>query len=636
MRHLLFAAMLMLGAALPPAYAFDAFHIQDILVEGLQRIEVGTVFNYLPVNVGDTLDEARAAEAVRALFKTGFFSDVHLQREGDALIVVVEERPSVNKVKLTGNNDIHSEELTDALKRFGLAEGHIFDRSALEQVERELERQYFARGKYGVKIKTKVAPLERNRVDVSIEIDEGDVAKLREINLVGNKKFSTGDLLKVFQHGPPTLMSMFSQNDQYSKQKLAADLETLRSFYLDRCYIDFNVESTQVAISPDKKNVYITVNLSEGDQFTVSEVKRAGELKVPEAELQPLISVAPSDIFSRIEGTESAARIYERLGKEGYAFANINPSPDGDRERRTVKLTFFVDPNKRVYVRRVNVSGNTRTRDEVVRREVRQMEGGWISTEQVNRSRVRLQRLGYFEEVNVETPAVPGVDDQVDVNFDVKERSSFGSLMAGVGFSQSQGVLLNASVTQDNFLGTGKRISAQVNNSQVNTIYSFSYTNPYYTLDGVSRGFRVYSRTTDAGQANVGDFSADAYGTSVNYGIPLSEYDSARISLGYEHTVIKTTTTTPPRYLSYLQDNGDNFDSVKLTLGWSYDTRDEAFFPNNGMLESLSVDTALPGSGLTFYKASNRTTWYRSLSRRFTFSLDGEVAYGQSYGGTMG
>src|SRR3569833_2234267 len=411
MRHLLFAAMLMLGAALPPAYAFDAFHIQDIRVEGLQRIEVGTVFNYLPVNVGDPLD------AARALFKTGFFSDVHLQRVGDALIVVVEERPSVNKVKLTGNKDIHSEELTDALKRIGLAEGHIFDRSALEQVERELERQYFARGKYGVKIKTKVEPLERNRVDVSIEIDEGDVAKIREINLVGNKKFSTGDLLKVFQLGPPTLMSMFSQNDQYSKQKLAADLETLRSFYLDRGYIDFYVESNQVAISPDKKNVYITVNLSEGDQFTVSEVKLAGELKVPEAELQPLISVAPSDIFSRKEATESAARINERLGKEGYAFANINPTPDVDRERRTVKLTFFVDPNKRVYVRRVNVSGNTRTRDEVVRREVRQMEGGWISTEQVNRSRVRLQRLGYFEEVNVETPAVPGVDDQVDVNF---------------------------------------------------------------------------------------------------------------------------------------------------------------------------------------------------------------------------
>lgn len=634
MRYFVFAAMLMLGLVSPSAHAFTAFPIQDIRVEGLQRIEVGTVFNYLPVNVGDTLDETRAAEAVRALFKTGFFSDVRLQRAGETLIVVVEERPSISKVKLTGNKDIGSEDLTEALKRIGLAEGHIFDRSALDQVERELERQYFARGKYGVKIKTEVEPLERNRVDVSIEIDEGDVAKIREINIVGNKKFATDDLLKVFQLGPPTLMSMFSQNDQYSKQKLAADLETLRSFYLDRGYIDFNVESTQVAISPDKKNVYITVNLGEGDQFTVSEVKLAGELKVPEPELKPLISIAAGDIFSRKEVTESAARINERLGKEGYAFANINPTPDVDRERRTVKLTFFVDPNKRVYVRRVDVSGNTRTRDDVVRREIRQLEGGWISTEQVNRSRVRLQRLGYFEEVNVETPAVPGIDDQVDVNFNVKERSSFGSLMAGVGLSQSQGVLLNASVTQDNFLGTGKRVSAQVNNSRVNTVYSFSYTNPYYTLDGVSRGFRLYSRTTEAGRADVGDFTADTYGASVNYGFPLSEYNTAKLSVGYEHNAINTATGTPQRYRDYLARNGDNFDALKLTLGWSHDTRDEAFFPTKGLLESLSLDTTLPGSGLDYYKVSNRTTWYQPLGKRFTFSLDGELAYGASYDGT--
>lgn len=633
MRQIVCAVILTTLLSIPPAFAFSSFRIQDIRVEGLQRIEVGTVFNYLPVNVGDTLDEARAAEAVRALFKTGFFSDVRLQREGDSLIVAVEERPSINEVKLTGNKDIRSEELTDALKRIGLTEGHIFDRSVLDQVERELERQYFARGKYGVKIKTTVTPLERNRVDVSLAIDEGDVAKISEINLVGNRKFSTGELLKIFQLGPPTVMSFFSQNDQYSKQKLAADLESLRSFYLDRGYIDFNVESTQVAISPDKKRVYITVNIIEGDQFTVSEVKLAGDLKVPEPELAKLISIQPGEIFSRKQVTESASRINERLGKEGYAFANINPVPDIDREKLTVKLSFFVDPNKRVYVRRVNISGNSRTRDEVVRREIRQMEGGWISTDQVNRSRVRLQRLGYFEGVNVETPAVPGLDDQVDVNYTVKERSSFGSLMAGVGFSQSQGVLLNASVTQDNFLGTGKRVSAQINNSRVNTIYSFSYTNPYYTLDGVSRGFRLFSRKTDAGQANVGDFTADAFGGSVNYGIPLSEYDSARVSLGYEHTNINTTALTPQRYRDYLLANGDTFDTMRLTLGWSHDTRDEAFFPTSGLLESLSVDTSLPGSKLMYYKASNRTTWYVPFSRRFTFSLDGDISYGATFGG---
>lgn len=636
MRHVVFAAVLFACLPFPSAHALEPFRIQDIRVEGLQRIEIGTVFNYLPVNVGDTLDEARAAAAVRALFKTGFFSDVRLERAGDALVVVVEERPSIASVKLSGNKDISSDDLTDALKRIGLSEGNIFDRSALDQVERELERQYFARGKYGVKIKATVTPLERNRVDVELKIDEGDVAKIREINLVGNRRFGTEELRALFELGPPNMLSFFSQNDQYSKQKLAADLETLRSFYLDRGYIDFNVESTQVAISPDKKKVYITVNLAEGDQFTVSEVKLAGDLKVSESELAALISVAPGDVFSRKEVTESSTRINERLGKEGYAFANINPVPDVDRAQRTVKLTFFVEPNKRVYVRRVNISGNARTRDEVARREIRQMEGGWISTDQVNRSRVRLQRLGYFENVNVETPPVPGVDDQVDVNFNVKERSSFGSLMAGVGFSQSQGVLLNASVTQDNFLGTGKRVSAQINNSQVNTIYSFSYTNPYYTLDGVSRGFRVFSRTTDAGQANVGDFSADAFGASINYGIPLSEYDSMRIALGYERTTIKPTIATPRRYLDYLDANGNDFDSLKLTLGWSHDTRNEAFFPTSGLLESLSVDAALPGSGLMYYKASNRTTWYRPLSSRFTFSLDGELAYGEAYGDTVG
>ena len=619
-----------------PAHAFTAFRIQDVRVEGLQRIEVGTVFNYLPVSVGETLDEIRAAEAVRALFKTGFFSDVKLERDGESLVVVVEERPSIAKVNLSGNKDIRSDELTDALKRIGLAEGRIFDRSSLDQVERELERQYFARGKYGVKITSTITPLERNRVEIDLKIDEGQVAKIQEINLVGNQRFTTAELLGTFQLGPPTLFSVFNQNDQYSKQKLAADLETLRSFYLDRGYIDFSVDSTQVAISPDKKRVYITINISEGEQFTISEVKLAGDLKAPEDELMALISIKAGEVFSRRAVTESATRINDRLGREGYAFANINPVPDVDREQRTVKLTFFVDPNKRVYVRRVNVSGNARTRDDVLRRELRQMEGGWISTDQVNRSRVRLQRLGYFDEVNVETPAVPGLDDQVDVNYSVKERSSFGSLMAGVGFSQSQGVLLNASVNQDNFLGTGKRVSAQVNNSQVNTVYSFSYTNPYYTLDGVSRGFRLFSRTTDAGQADVADFTADAFGGSVNYGFPLSEFDSLRLSFGYEHTTVNTTTLTPQRYLDYLAANTDEFDAFKATLGWSHDTRNEAFFPTTGMLESLSLEVALPGSGLTYYKATNRSTWYKSLSRRFTFSADGEIAYGDAYGDTTG
>ena len=629
---LLLAACLYANAA----WAFEPFVIKEIRVDGLQRIEVGTVFNYLPISVGDTLNEQRAAEAIRALFKTGFFSDVSLDHKGDVLVVKVVERPSISKVNLSGNKDIKTEDLTEALKRIGLAEGRVFDRSMLEQVKRELERQYFARGKYGVKISSEVKPQDRNRVEVNLKIDEGKVAKINRITIVGNRAFSEDTLLDNFQLGPPALFSVFTENDQYSKQKLGADLETLRSYYLDRGYIDFSIDSTQVAITPDKKDVYITINITEGNQFTVTDVKLAGDLKVPEPELAALISVKPGEIFSRKQVTESNARINNRLGKEGYAFANISPTPDLDRVKRTVKLTFFVDPGKRVYVRRVNVSGNSRTRDVVLRREIRQLENGWISTDSVNRSRERLQKLGYFDEVNVETPAVPGTDDQVDVDFGVKERSSFGSLNAGVGFSQSQGLLLNASVNQDNFMGTGKHVSAAINNSKVNTVYSFSYTNPYYTVDGVSRGFSLFLRTTDAGQANVGSYTSDALGGSVNYGIPLSEFNTMRASVGYEKSTLKTNVLTPQEYLQFLSANGSDFGVFKLTLSWAHDTRNKAFFPDNGLLQSLSVSTALPGSDLNYYKLSTQTTWYHSLFNILTVSLNGEVDYGRPYGTTAG
>ena len=630
--------IVMLAACLwaGPVRAFEPFVIKDIRVEGLQRIEVGTVFNYLPVAVGDTLNDQRAAEAIRALFKTGFFSNVSLDHRGDTLVVKVVERPSISKVNISGNKDIKTEDLTDALKRIGLAEGRVFDRSMLEQVKRELERQYFARGKYGVKITSEVKAEDRNRVEVDLKIDEGKVAKINRITLVGNHAFSEETLLSNFQLGPPDLFSVFTENDQYSKQKLAADLETLRSYYLDRGYIDFSIDSTQVAITPDKKDVYITVNITEGNQFTVSGVKLAGDLKVPQAELAALISVKPGEIFSRKKVTESNARINERLGKDGYAFANINPTPELDREKRTVKLTFFIDPGKRVYVRRVNISGNSRTRDVVLRREIRQLENGWISTDSVNRSRERLQKLGYFDEVNVETPAVPGTDDQVDVNFGVKERSSFGSLTAGVGFSQSQGLLLNASVNQDNFMGTGKHVSAAVNNSKVNTIYSFSYTNPYYTANGVSRGFSLFLRTTDAGQANVGSYTSDAMGGSVNYGIPLTEFNTMRVSVGYERTRLKTSSLTPQDYLQFISSNAADFGMFKLTLSWAHDTRNKAFFPDSGLLQSLSATTVLPGSDLNYYKLSTQTTWYHPLFDIFTLSLDGEVDYGGTYGSTVG
>ncbi|MEO7557897.1 MAG: outer membrane protein assembly factor BamA [Gammaproteobacteria bacterium] len=614
-------------------WGIEPFVIKDIRVEGLQRISAGTVFSYLPVKVGDTLDDARSAETIRALFKAGFFKDVQLDRDGDVLVISVTERPSIGSVKISGNKDIESDVLTNALKEQGLVEGRVFDRALLDKVEQELNRQYLSRGKYAARIKTTVTPLERNRVGISIAISEGRAARIHEINIVGNKKFSDKKLRKNFQLSTPSFLSFYTGSDQYSKQKLTADLEALRSYYLDRGYINFNIESTQVSITPDKKDIYITINITEGEQFSVKDVKLAGDLVVPEQDLIKLVTVQSGDVFSRKDTVETTTKLAERLGQEGYAFTNINTIPEIDQENKQVSLTFFVDPGKRVYVRRINMVGNTKTRDEVLRREMRQLEGGWIDTEKVKRSRTRLEKLDYFEQVNVETPAVPGSTDQVDVNFSVVEKPS-GNLLAGVGFSQSQGIIFNTSISQDNFMGSGKRVSAAFNNSSVNTVYSFAYTNPYYTLDGISRGFSLFSRDTDAGKANVADFTTKVIGASVNYGIPVNEFDTIRVGLGYESTDLSTTANTPNEYQSFLTDNGSQFDTIKLTTGWSHDTRNRLIFPDQGRLQNLTAEVGLPGGGLEYYKLSYRHQMLFPLSRDFTLSLNGDVGYGDSYGDT--
>lgn len=626
--------MVLLGfLSVTGAQAFDAFTVKDIKLEGLQRIAVGTVFNYLPVRIGETFDDERSVAALRELFKTGFFEDIALAREGDVLVVNVVERPAISDVKFEGNSDIDTEQLTDALKQTGLAKGRTFDRSLLDKVEQELQRQYFSRGKYGVKITTEVKPLERNRVDVDIKIHEGGVATIAQINIVGNNAFSDDELTNQLQLGVRGSLNPFSSRDQYSKQKLSADLESLKSYYLDRGYINFNVDSTQISITPDRSNVYITINVSEGDQFTIKEVKLAGHLVVPEAELQPLLEVKVGDLFSRKLVTQSSENISQRFGLEGYAFSNINPVPNVNKESREVSLTFVVDPGKRIYVRRVNIAGNTRTRDDVVRRELRQFEGGWIATDKINRSRERLMRLGYFEEVNVETPSVPGVEDQVDVNITVKERST-GSVQAGVGFSESQGVLFTASISHDNFFGSGKRVSAEVNTSQVNTIYSFLYNNPYYTQEGISRGIRLFYRKTDSSATNTASYNADTYGLNVDYGFPLSEYYRTSLGFGLEHTEIRETSSTPQAYSDFLRDNAAVFDLLKINPGWSYDTRDRAIFPIKGVFNSIDGEVATPGSDLTYYKIATRAQWYHPLSKSWVFYLGGQVGYGGAYGDT--
>lgn len=618
-----------------PAQAAEDFIIEDIRVEGLQRLTPGTVFNYLPMKVGDEFNDQRSGEVARVLFKTGLFDDVRLKRDGNVLVVIVKERPSIASITLNGNEDIKSDDLIDSLRQIGFAEGRVFDKSQLDGLERELRRQYFSLGKYAVRIKSTVTELENNRVDVVIDISEGLPAKIRQINIVGNESFDEDDLLKQFKLSTPTLFSFFTKVDQYSKQKLSADLESLRSFYLDNGYVNFNIDSTQVSITPDKKDIYITVNVTEGEPFTVSRVELAGDLIIPEEDLFKQVRITRGDLFSRKAVTETTTNLTDIIGNEGYAFANVNAIPDIDRENKTVAVTFFIDPGKRVYVRRINFSGNVKTRDEVLRREMRQLEGAWISTTKVQRGRIRLQRLGYFQEVNVETPAVPGESDQVDVNYSVVENPS-GQFLAGLGFSQSQGFIFQTSVTQDNFLGSGKSIAFAFNNSEVNRQFTLGYRNPYYTIDGISRGFNATFQQRDASNANVTRFDSTVWGGGVDFGIPVSEFNSFFLSLNYENTEIDTDSIIAREVIDFINLNGDRFDILRLNSSFTYDTRNSAFFSDDGMLHRFSAQVAVPGPGdsLEFYKLSYRTQIFYELIEDYVFSFKGDIGYGDSYGDT--
>jgi outer membrane protein insertion porin family len=620
-------ALLLCGSA----RAFEAFEVTDIRVEGLERISPGTVFNYLPIKVGDTVDTNDTVNAVKTLFKTGFFSDIRMERDGTVLVVYVKERAAISSIKITGNKDLETDKLLEGLKDIGLAEGRVFDRSLLDKVEQELRRQYFSRGKYAVRIKTTITPLERNRVGILIDISEGEVARIKQINIVGNHVFTDKELRKGFSLDTPSLLSFITKNDQYSKQKLSADLETLRSFYLDRGYLNFNVISTQVSITPDKKDIYITINISEGEQFRIHEVTLSGKLVLKPEDLFPLVMINPGDIFSRKRVTEAVDRISAKLGDQGYAFANVNTVPDVNEAQKEVSLAFIVDPGKRVYVRRVNVKGNITTRDEVLRREMRQMEAGWFSAEKVERSRTRLQKLGFFEDVNVETPAVPGTTDQVDVNYAVTETSS-GNITAGAGYSQTSGILFNASISQDNFLGSGKRVSFAFNNSKVTTLYNFYYTDPYYTIDGISRGFGLFYRKTDADQANISSYTTDAYGANVNYGIPINEFDTVRVSPEFENLKLKETSDSPDQVIDFVDQHGSDYNTLKLTGSWSHDTRNKVLFADEGGLQSFSVETAVPGSGLEYYKLGYEQRRYVPLTKNLTLSMHAELGYGDGYG----
>jgi outer membrane protein insertion porin family len=613
------------------AIAAEPFVVRDIRLEGLQRISAGTVFNYLPIKVGDTVDSSRTGDALRALYKTGFFRDVRIEREGDSLVVFLHERPSIATIEFTGNKDLSTEDLLESLEQEGFAQGRVFNRSTFDQVEQELRRTYFAVGKYGVKIESTITPLERNRVGISFDISEGAVATIKQINVVGNTVYDDDELVDLFVLETTGFWSWITSADQYSKQKLSADLETLRSYYLDSGYINFNIDSTQVSITPDKKDVYVTINITEGDQFSISEIRMAGEILVPETELFGLVVVEHGDIFSRQKITETSANISDWLGNEGYAFANINAVPEIDNEKKEVALTFFLDPGKRVYVRRINFKGNTKTEDEVLRREMRQLEGGWISTGAVERSKERLERLGFFEDVNVETPAVPGTTDQVDVNFSVTEKSS-GSLIVGAGFSQVAGVTINIGVTQENFLGTGHRVSATFNNSDINRTFAVGWLNPYLTQDGVSLSVDAYLRKTNAGAANLADYDLDELGLRLGTGIPISEFNTVDFAITPQRTKFTAGASASQEVLDFENQTGGEYTTYTLTAGWSNDTRDNFLLPSKGSLVSLVADVTTPGSDLTFYKLTFRYQQLFDLTRLFALRFDTQIGYGDGYG----
>ncbi|MDH5545128.1 MAG: outer membrane protein assembly factor BamA [Gammaproteobacteria bacterium] len=623
----------------PLLLAFDAFTVKQIRIEGAERISEDTVLNYLPVKEGDKFDQIRVEQAISALFGTGFFNDVQVLRDGDTLVVRLVERPSIAKITIKGNEEISTEDLTTELKKIGLADGRVFNRSLLERVELELQRQYFSLGRYGVSISSRILEQERNRVAIDLTIDEGEVARIRQINLIGNESFSDELLLSKLNSGEHSFLALLSSSSKYSREKLQADLEIIRSYYMDRGYVNFNIESTQVSISPDKKDVFVTVNVDEGEKFFVKEVSLRGDIIIPEVEMRKVMTVSGGQVFSRKEITETSTRISERLSEEGYAFANVNPAPEFHKdEKNQVSLVFFVDPGKRVYVRRVNFTGNIKTQDEVMRREMRQLEGGWISTSKINRSKVRLQRTGFFEDnINIETPPVPGRTDVVDVNFTVVERPS-GNIQAAVGYGGDSGFIVSGSVNQTNFLGTGRRVGVEVNNSQISRVFSLSLSDPYYTVDGISRSISLSSRRTNISQftTTVGAYTADVTGASMSLGIPLSEFRSARAGLNLENTGITIGDETTQSFRDEL--NGEkkrDYYTLSVSGAWSYDTRNHILFADSGTYITLSADASAPVVTKTnYYKLNYRHQWYIPLFKDITMHLEGNFSYAHGYLGT--
>jgi len=612
--------------------AVDPFVVRDIRVEGVQRTEAGTIFNYLPIKVGDRVTDERISDAVKALYATGFFRDVRLEAQGDVLIVSVQERPTISSITYVGNKEFDTDTIKKALKDIGITEARIFDRSALDRAEQELKRQYITRGRYGASVQTTVTPQERNRVAINFTIDEGDAAKIARINIVGAKAFTEKQLLSEMALTTPGWFTWYTKNDQYSKQKLSADLETLRSFYQNRGYLEFNVDSTQVSISPDKDDIFITLNITEGPRYNVGEVRVAGDLVVPANELERLIRLKPGEVFSRERLQASAKDVSNRLGAEGYAFANVNAVPEIDRDKQTASFTFYVDPGRRAYVRKINISGNAKTRDEVIRREFRQLEDAWYDGPRIDRSKVRVKRLGYFDDVNIETPPVPGTADQIDVEVSVTEKQT-GNLLAGVGYSSAEGLVLNGSISQDNIFGSGNALAVGVNTSKYNRTYSLLFTQPYYTVDGISRTIEIYEKSLDPAGLAIAQYGSRTYGAALGFGVPITETDTINFGGRYENTKITLFDNTPPVYRAFVAEFGETTNAYILTAGWSRDTRDDILYPSSGRLQSVLLETGIPPGDLSYYKLQYVHSVYWPIYGSFVLMARADLGYGNGFSG---
>ncbi|MEO0615401.1 MAG: outer membrane protein assembly factor BamA [Pseudomonadota bacterium] len=658
-RRLLWLAAPVLLFAATTASAFDAFEVRNLRVEGLQRIAEGTVYNYLPVNIGDVIDEVRAREAIRALYSggDGLFDTVELRRDGNTLVIVVEERPSIESFSIEGNKDIKTEDLMDSLRSVGLARGKTFDRSVLDEVTQFLVDQYYSRGKYGVAVEADVEERPNNAVAININVNEGERARIRQINVIGNNIFDDEELVGQFELKTPNWLSWLRQDDRYSREALTGDLETLSSYYLDRGYADFRVTSTQVAISPDRKDVFITVNVSEGDVYTINDIKIAGKLVVEEELLMQLVLAKPGDIFNQRMLTQTTELMTLRLGADGYAEAEIEFAPELDRDGKTVDVTIFIEPNNRIYVRNINFDGIDQVNDEVLRREVRQMEGAYLSNQLLDRSKIRLQRLPYLETVDFETVPVPGVNDQVDVVFDI-EYGLPGQFGGGLGYSETQKLLLNGNFTHTNFMGTGNRVSADINSSRFQNLYSLSYTDPYVTMDGVRRTVSLSYRDFEQFNDSSSDLSTETLTAALEYSYPLSEFQSISLGAALQRARLVASESDQGQFstqqaIDWITQNGDaqvteiedpffgdltvytsEFDTYELIAGWGFDSRNRALFADRGSRHRLSFAYAVPGSDVEYWTFRYDGVKLVPLWGQWTLSFSADLAFGEGLGDT--